>query len=71
MTAFVPTYHPSQPEAGFTGSAQCNIGRRNIGWGLQCLDPAGRQAGWAGAHNVHLLHAEAGRRKEMNHYGEV
>lgn len=55
-----PAHHPSQPKAGFTGSAQCNIGRRYIRRGLQCLDPAGGLAGWAGAYDVYLSHAKAG-----------
>ena len=54
------THHPSQPEAGFAGSAQGDVGGGDV-WGcLQGLDLPGGLAGQAGSHDVHLAHAEPG-----------
>ncbi len=52
------TYHPSEPEAGFTGRPQGDICRGHIRRSLQGLDLSGRLAGWTGAHYVHLTHTE-------------
>lgn len=59
-TAFLGPYHPAEPQAGLTGRAQGHIGRGHVRGRLEGLDLSRRLAGWTGAHNVHLTHAEAG-----------
>lgn len=46
------TYHPSEPEAGFTGCAQCDVKWGHVRWSLQGLELSRRLAGWAGAVRV-------------------
>lgn len=55
------THHPPQPEAGLAGGAQRDVGGGHVGGGGKGLDLPGGLAGGAGAHDVHLLHAEPGR----------
>ena len=58
VVCILKTYHPSQPEAGLAGRAQGDVGGGDV-WGrLQGLDLPGGLAGGAGAHYVHLPHAE-------------
>ena len=53
-------HHPAEPQAGLAGRAQGHIGWGQVRGRLEGLDLSRRLAGWAGAHNVHLAHAEAG-----------
>lgn len=52
------TYHPSEPEAGFTCCAEGDIGRRDVRWCLQGLDFPRGLAWRTGAHYVYLTHSE-------------
>lgn len=52
-------HHPAEPQAGLTGRAQGHVGRGHVRGRLEGLDLSRRLAGWAGAHDVHLAHAEA------------
>lgn len=53
------TYHPSEPQTGFAGCAECDVKWSHVRWSLQGLDLSRRLAGWAGAHNVHLTHTKS------------
>lgn len=59
-TALGEPHRPAEPQAGLTGRAQGHVGRGHVGGRLEGLDLSGRLAGRAGAHDVHLAHAEAG-----------
>lgn len=59
-TALGEPHRPAEPQAGLTGRAQGHVGRGHVGGRLEGLDLSRRLAGRAGAHDVHLAHAEAG-----------
>lgn len=56
----IPTYHPSQPEAGLASGAQGDVGGGHVRRSRKGLDLPGGLAGRTGAHYVHLTHTEPG-----------